>query len=40
VPDRSIILAGTLIGTVPVLVVFALLGKQIVGGILEGAVKG
>jgi cellobiose transport system permease protein len=40
VPDRSIILAGTLVGTVPVLVVFALLGRQIVGGIMEGAVKG
>jgi cellobiose transport system permease protein len=40
VPDRSIILAGTLVGTLPVLVVFALLGKQIVGGIMEGAVKG
>ena len=40
VPDRSIILAGTLVGTVPVLVAFALLGKQIVGGIMEGAVKG
>lgn len=40
VPDRSVILAGTLVGTVPVLVVFALLGKQIVGGIMEGAVKG
>jgi cellobiose transport system permease protein len=40
VPDRSVILAGTLVGTVPVLIVFALLGKQIVGGIMEGAVKG
>jgi cellobiose transport system permease protein len=40
VPDRSVILAGTLVGTVPVLVVFALLGKLIVGGIMEGAVKG
>jgi cellobiose transport system permease protein len=40
VPDRSIILAGTLVGTLPVLVVFALLGRQIVGGIMEGAVKG
>lgn len=40
VPDRSVILAGTLVGTLPVLVVFALLGKQIVGGIMEGAVKG
>jgi cellobiose transport system permease protein len=40
VPDRSVILAGTLVGTVPVLIVFALLGKQIVGGIMEGGVKG
>jgi cellobiose transport system permease protein len=40
VPDRSVILAGTLVGTVPVLVVFALLGRRIVGGIMEGAVKG
>lgn len=40
VPQRSIIMAGTLLGTLPVLVVFAVLGKQIVGGIMQGAVKG
>jgi cellobiose transport system permease protein len=40
VPDQSVIMAGTLVGTVPVLVVFAVLGRQIVGGIMEGAVKG
>jgi len=40
VPDQSVILAGTLVGTLPVVVVFALLGKQIVGGIMHGAVKG
>jgi cellobiose transport system permease protein len=40
VPDQSVIMAGTLIGTVPVLIVFALLGRQIVGGIMQGAVKG
>jgi cellobiose transport system permease protein len=40
VPQRSIIMAGTLLGTLPVLVVFLLLGKQIVGGIMQGAVKG
>jgi cellobiose transport system permease protein len=40
VPQRSIIMAGTLLGTLPVLVVFAILGKQIVGGIMQGAVKG
>ena len=39
-PQQSIIMAGTLYGTVPVLIVFALLGRQIVGGIMQGAVKG
>ena len=39
-PQQSIIMAGTLYGTVPVLVVFGLLGRQIVGGIMQGAVKG
>ena len=39
-PQQSIIMAGTFYGTVPVLVVFALLGRQIVGGIMQGAVKG
>jgi cellobiose transport system permease protein len=40
VPDESVIMAGTLVGTVPVLIVFALVGKQIVGGIMRGAIKG
>lgn len=40
VPDQSIILAGTLLSVVPVIVVFVVLGKQIVGGIMQGAVKG
>jgi cellobiose transport system permease protein len=40
VPDQSVIMAGTLIGTVPVLVVFAVLGRHIVGGMMQGAVKG
>lgn len=39
-PEQSIIMAGTLYGTIPVLIVFALLGRQIVGGIMQGAVKG
>jgi cellobiose transport system permease protein len=39
-PQQSVIMAGTLYGTVPVLVVFAFLGKHIVGGIMQGAVKG
>ena len=33
-------MAGTLVGTLPVIVVFILLGKQIVSGIMAGAVKG
>jgi cellobiose transport system permease protein len=40
VPQRSVIMAGTVLGTLPVLIVFAVLGKQIVGGIMQGAVKG
>jgi len=40
VPQRAVIMAGTLLGTLPVLVVFGVLGKQIVGGIMAGAVKG
>jgi cellobiose transport system permease protein len=39
-PQQSVIMAGTLYGTVPVLVVFGFLGKHIVGGIMQGAVKG
>jgi cellobiose transport system permease protein len=39
-PQQSIIMAGTLYGTVPVLIAFAVLGKHIVGGIMQGAVKG
>jgi cellobiose transport system permease protein len=39
-PQQSIIMAGTLYGTIPVLIVFAVLGRQIVGGIMQGAVKG
>lgn len=39
-PQQSIIMAGTLYGTLPVLIVFGLLGRQIVGGIMQGAVKG
>ena len=40
VPDQAIIMAGTLVGTLPVIVVFVALGRQIVSGIMAGAVKG
>jgi cellobiose transport system permease protein len=39
-PDESIVMAGGLISTLPLLVVFVVFGKQIVGGIMSGAVKG
>ena len=40
VPDQSVIMAGALLGTLPLLAAFAVFGKQIVGGIMQGAVKG
>ena len=40
IPDQSVIMAGALLGTLPLLIAFAVFGKQIVGGIMQGAVKG
>ncbi|UNO41876.1 carbohydrate ABC transporter permease [Streptomyces sp. MST-110588] len=40
IPDQSVIMAGALLGTLPLLAAFVLFGKQIVGGIMQGAVKG
>lgn len=40
VPDQSVIMAGALLGTLPLLLAFVLFGRQIVGGIMQGAVKG
>lgn len=37
--DYSLVLAGTVIATFPMLLVFLLLGRQIIGGIMQGAVK-
>ncbi|MET9845213.1 carbohydrate ABC transporter permease [Streptomyces ossamyceticus] len=39
-PDQALIMAGALLSTLPLLLVFAVFGKQIVGGIMQGAVKG
>lgn len=39
IPDQSVVMAGALLGTVPLLLVFALLGRQIVGGVMQGALK-
>lgn len=38
--DNSLVLAGTTMATVPILIVFLVLGRQIVAGIMQGAVKG
>ncbi|MDH2427177.1 carbohydrate ABC transporter permease [Sphaerisporangium sp. TRM90804] len=40
VSDYALSLAGTALGTLPLVIVFALLGKQVIGGIMQGAVKG
>ena len=38
--NYALVLTGTLISTVPILLVFAVLGRQIIGGIMQGAIKG
>lgn len=38
--DYSVVLAGVLLATVPLLVLFAFTGKHLVEGIMQGAVKG
>jgi cellobiose transport system permease protein len=38
--DYSLVLAGTTLATIPILIVFVVLGRQIVAGIMQGAVKG
>ncbi|MEV5240471.1 carbohydrate ABC transporter permease [Streptomyces cinnamoneus] len=40
VPDQAVVMAGALLGTLPLLLAFTLFGRQIVGGIMRGAVKG
>jgi cellobiose transport system permease protein len=38
--DQALVMAGTLLGTVPLVVVFIVFGRQIIGGIMQGGVKG
>jgi len=38
--DYTLVLGGTALGTLPILIVFAFFGRRIIGGIMEGAVKG
>jgi cellobiose transport system permease protein len=37
--DQALVMAGTLLGTLPLIVVFIVFGRQIIGGIMEGGVK-
>ena len=38
--DYSIVLAGVILATIPLLMLFIFAGKQLVSGIMAGAVKG
>jgi len=40
VEDYALVLTGTFISILPLLAVFLVLGRQIIGGIMQGAVKG
>jgi cellobiose transport system permease protein len=40
VEDYALVLTGTFISILPLLVLFLVLGRQIIGGIMQGAVKG
>ena len=38
--DYGMVMAGTFLGNLPVIAIFLLFGRQIVGGLMDGAVKG
>jgi cellobiose transport system permease protein len=40
VQDYALVLTGAFISIIPLLAIFVLLGRQIIGGIMQGAVKG
>jgi len=40
VEDYSLVFAGTFVSILPLLAIFLVLGRQIIGGIMKGAVKG
>lgn len=40
VQDYSLALTGTVLATIPLIIVFGALSKQLIGGIMQGAVKG
>jgi cellobiose transport system permease protein len=40
VEDYALVLTGTFVSILPLLIVFLFFGRQIIGGIMKGAVKG
>ena len=38
--DYSLIMAGVVITTVPLMILFALTGRHLVTGVMQGAIKG
>ena len=40
VQDYALVLTGTFVSIIPLLVVFVVLGRKIISGIMQGAVKG
>jgi cellobiose transport system permease protein len=38
--DYSLVLAGVVLATIPLLLLFLFAGKQLIAGIMQGAVKG
>ena len=40
VEDYALVLTGTFVSILPLLIVFLVLGRQIISGIMKGAVKG
>jgi len=39
-PDHSMVLAGAVVSVIPLLILFIVAGKQLIAGIMQGAVKG
>ena len=39
-PDFSMVLTGALLSVIPLLILFLVAGKQLISGIMQGAVKG
>ena len=38
--DYSVVMAGVILSTIPLLILFIVAGRQLVSGIMQGAVKG